>query len=407
MSELTNKKVLLGITGGIAAYKSAELLRLLTKAGAEVRVVMTNGAKLFVTPMTFQALSGHPVYDDEFQSPEDAMEHISLARWADALIIAPASTDFIAKMANGLANDLLSTIYMATKDIPVAIAPAMNNAMWLHPATRDNIKKLTQHGVHIFGPGRGEQACGESGEGRMLEPESIAEAVDSLFGTKQLAGKTIMITAGPTREAIDPVRYLSNHSSGKMGYALATAAHQMGANVILISGPVQPAPLPADIPVYRVNSAEEMFSAVRQHLARVNIFIAAAAVADYRPKLIAEDKIKKHDETLQIEFVRNPDILAEIASMKPRPFCVGFAAETEDLGTNAQEKLIRKDLDMIAANWVGTRAEADNTGFDSDDNALHVYTRENETLLRKASKTRLAKQLLELIAERYHETNTA
>ena len=408
MSELTNKKVLLGITGGIAAYKSVELLRLLTKAGAEVRVVMTAGAKQFVTPMTFQALSGHPVYDDDFQSPNDAMEHISLARWADALIIAPASTDFIAKMANGLANDLLSTIYMATTDMPMAIAPAMNNAMWQHPATQDNINTLTQRGVHILGPASGEQACGETGEGRMLEAQTIAESIDTLFGSHQFSGKTIMITAGPTREAIDPVRYLSNHSSGKMGYALAAAAHQMGADVILISGPVQSdLPLPPGITVHRVNSATEMFTAVKQHISHVNIFIGAAAVADYRPKLVAEDKIKKHDETLQIEFIRNPDILAEISRMQARPFCVGFAAETEDLVANAQNKLVRKDLDMIAANWVGSRAEADNTGFDSDENALHVYTRENETLLRKANKRRLAKQLLELISERYHETDTA
>ncbi|MDH5547949.1 MAG: bifunctional phosphopantothenoylcysteine decarboxylase/phosphopantothenate--cysteine ligase CoaBC [Gammaproteobacteria bacterium] len=407
MNELTQKKVLLGITGGIAAYKTAELVRLLVKAGAQVKVVMTQGAQQFVTATTFQALSGYPVYHDHYQSPDDGMEHISLARWADVLLIAPASTDFIAKMAHGLANDLLSTLYMATRGIPVAVAPAMNNAMWAHPANQNNITLLRAQGVHIFGPGSGDQACGETGEGRMLEAEDLANATAALFSPKILQGKTVMITAGPTREAIDPVRYLSNHSSGKMGYALARAAHDMGANVVLVSGPVSPIVLPKEIQTYRVTSAQEMFDTVRSHISRVNIFIGAAAVADYRPKTVADDKIKKHDASLEIELVRNPDILAHIAAMKPRPFCVGFAAETENLDTNAQEKLVRKDLDMIAANWVGDKAAQNNTGFDSDENALHVYTRENDTLLRKSSKQRLARQLLELIAERYHETDTA
>ena len=405
MSELTNKHILLCITGGIAAYKCPDLVRRLIENGATVRVAITSAGREFVTSKALQAVTGHPVYDDQFQSQEDGMEHISLARWADLILIAPATANCIAKLNHGIADDFVSTLCLAA-DCPIAVAPAMNQSMWSKVITQQNVSQLAARGVHIFGPGSGEQACGETGKGRMLEPLELVSLCSGLFMPRLLANKTVMITAGPTQESLDPVRFLSNHSSGKMGFALAKAASLAGANVILISGPVN-IPIPADVQYISTRTAVEMRDAVMSHVSLADIFIAAAAVSDYRPKSIAEEKIKKHDQTMQIELVRNPDILADVAAMQHRPFCVGFAAETENLDSNAQEKLERKDIDMIAANWVGDMAKDSDTGFDSDDNALHVFTRENETFLRKNSKTNLAKQLIKLIADRYYETNTA
>lgn len=405
MSSLAQKQILLGVTGGIAAYKSADLVRRLQEQGADVRVVMTRSAAEFITPMTFEALSGHPVHVGMFESGTGAMEHIELARWADTILVAPASANTLARLAHGMADDLLSTIVLAS-EAPLSLAPAMNQQMWHHPAVQANVTTLRQRGVNIFGPASGSQACGEIGEGRMLEPQQLVEALAQSFETPYLLGKRITITAGPTREDLDPVRFISNRSSGKMGYALAQAARAAGAEITLVSGPVELS-APAGVNTVNVTTAAEMADAVMQTVPQCDIFIAAAAVADYRPAKQAEQKIKKNDSEMVIELVRNRDILTEVAAHQHRPFCVGFAAETENLEANALAKLQRKQLDMIAANWVGASAEAEQTGFDSDDNALHVYTRNSDTLLRKTSKNRLARQLLKLIAEKYNETNPA
>ncbi|MDH5300933.1 MAG: bifunctional phosphopantothenoylcysteine decarboxylase/phosphopantothenate--cysteine ligase CoaBC [Gammaproteobacteria bacterium] len=405
MSQLAQKQILLGVSGGIAAYKSADLVRRLQDQGAVVRVIMSRAATEFVTPMTFEALSGHPVHVELFETGTGAMEHIELARWADAILIAPASANTLARLAHGLADDLLSTVVLASR-APLAVAPAMNQQMWAHPAVQTNIETLRQRGVQIFGPASGSQACGDVGTGRMLEPLQLVEALESCFTPPCLAGKRVTITAGPTREALDPVRFISNRSSGKMGYALAQAARAAGAEVTLVSGPVN-LPAPAGVTTLRVTSADDMAQAVLQTLPGCDIFIAAAAVADYRPAQQAEQKIKKNDSEMRLELVRNRDILTEVSTHPHRPFCVGFAAETENLQANAQAKLQRKQLDMIAANWVGASAETEQTGFDSDDNALHVYSKNSDTLLRKTSKQRLAQQLLQLIAEKYHEANPA
>ncbi|MGH1536678.1 MAG: bifunctional phosphopantothenoylcysteine decarboxylase/phosphopantothenate--cysteine ligase CoaBC [Gammaproteobacteria bacterium] len=398
---LANKNILLGVSGGIAAYKSAELVRELIRAHAHVRVVMTRSAKEFITPLTFQALSGNPVLSDEFESTETAngMDHIALARWADAVLIAPASANTIAKLTHGGADDLLSTTCLATK-APIALAPAMNQVMWANSATQDNVELLKKRGLYIFGPAAGSQACGDVGEGRMFEPHQLLLSLSNLFNTGELTGINILITAGPTREAIDPVRYISNRSSGRMGYAIANAAHDAGANVQLISGPVS-IPKPEDFPCVSVTTAEEMFAAVQNNIENQNIFISCAAVADYRPISKQPEKIKKLHDDLSVQMVRNPDIIAEVAKLKSKPFVVGFAAETRELEKYAKQKLERKRLDMIAGNDVSdTRI-----GFDSAENALEVYWTGGHCSLERDTKTKIARRLIGLIAERYASTD--
>jgi phosphopantothenoylcysteine decarboxylase/phosphopantothenate--cysteine ligase len=394
MINLSNKHILLGVSGSIAAYKSAELVRRLKDAGADVRVVLTAGGAEFVTPLTFQALSGNPVHTTLLDTEaEAAMGHIELARWADAIIVAPASANFIARLAQGRADDLLSAICLATAS-PVAIAPAMNQQMWANAATQENLRLLKARGIKQFGPGEGDQACGEIGPGRMLEAKQLAQLTADLFETGSLAGRTVLITAGPTQEAIDPVRYLSNHSSGKMGYAIAQAAAEAGAKVILISGPTALA-TPPRVERIDVRSAQQMFDTVMQHVTASDIFISTAAVADYRPVQISDQKIKKTNDTLTLELQRNPDILAEVAALKDGPFTVGFAAETENLEQHAREKLERKNLDMIAANVVG-----EGVAFESDENALLMLTAEDKQQLVTASKSVLGRQLIELVANK-------
>lgn len=395
---LTGRRILLGITGGIAAYKSAELVRGLMKSGAEVRVVMTAAATEFVTPMTLQALSGNPVRQELFDpAHEAAMGHIELARWTELVLVAPASADFMARMAAGMADDLLATICLATT-APIMLAPAMNQQMWQAPATRANAQILAQRGVTLLGPAEGEQACGEVGPGRMLEPGLLVQACHARFKQGPLSGVGITVTAGPTREALDPVRYISNHSSGKMGFAIAAAAAVMGANVRLVSGPVA-LMTPAGVERIDVESAAQMLEAVLADPG--DIFIACAAVADYRAVDVSDEKIKKDAGGLSLKLVRNPDILATVAALKEAPFTVGFAAETEKLEEHARGKLEGKGLDMIAANWVGERA--DGTGFNSDDNALHIFWQHGDLTLEKAPKTVLAQRLMDLVAERYRD----
>jgi phosphopantothenoylcysteine decarboxylase/phosphopantothenate--cysteine ligase len=396
MSALGNKRILLGVTGGIAAYKSAELVRRLREHSAEVQVVMTRAACEFVTPLTFQALSGRPVHTRLLDHDAEAgMGHISLARWSDLVLIAPASADFLARMAHGLADDLLSTLCLAA-DVPLLVAPAMNQQMWLSAPTQDNVRTLSGRGVVILGPGEGDQACGESGPGRMLEPAELVRAVEAQFHTGLLAGRKVLVTAGPTREAIDPVRYISNRSSGRMGYAVARAAQEAGADVTLVSGPVALSP-PDRVRRVAVESAEQMFREVMAGAKGADIFIAAAAVADYRCTQAADSKIKKRAGKLSLELARNPDILMQVAGLSPPPFTVGFAAETEALEANARAKLESKKLDMIAANRVGP-----GLGFDSDDNALDVYWRDGGFSLETMGKEKLARRLIRIVAERYH-----
>jgi len=396
MSHLADKKILLGITGGIAAYKSAELVRLLIKAGAEVRVVMTPAAREFVQPLTYQALSGHRVYVDLFDAEADsAMDHIELARWCDLLLVAPASADFLGKLQAGYADNLLLTLCLANRKA-LAVAPAMNQQMFANPATGDNLARLAERGVLVWGPGDGDQACGDVGLGRMLEPQQLLELTAQHFQPGSLDGVELLLTAGPTREAIDPVRYISNRSSGKMGYALAAAARRQGARVTLISGPVA-LPAPAGVERITVESALEMHDAVMQRAAKADIFIACAAVADYRVDQAAAQKIKKSDASMTLELVPNPDILAAVAALDPRPYCVGFAAETRDLEKYALAKLERKKLDLIAANAVG----AAGSGFDADSNQLEVFWQDGRLSIPRAAKTEVAKQLIALIAERY------
>lgn len=395
MNLLQNKRILLGVTGGIAAYKSVELVRRLRDRGCEVRVVMTAGAQEFIRPLTFQAVSGQPVRTHLFDNEaEAAMGHIELARWADAILIAPCSAHTLARLAQGLAEDLLSTLCLAA-DCPLAIAPAMNRIMWGKPATQENLKLLQQRGVHIFGPDSGAQACGEVGEGRMLEPLALVEAANGLFRAQSLSGRRLLITAGPTRESIDPVRFLSNHSSGKMGYALACAAAEAGADVTLVSGPVALS-APEGVRRIEVETALEMHSVVMQQAQKTDIFIACAAVADYRVAEPHASKLQKTSETLELKLVRNPDILAEVASLPAPPFTVGFAAETDKLRERALAKLKRKGVNMIAANLVGA-----GKGFAADENALQVFWPEGEREFSLMSKTKLARQLLTLIARIY------
>ncbi len=394
MYSLANKHILLGVTGSIAAYKAAELVRRLREAGAEVRVVLSAGGAEFVTPLTFQALSGHPVHSELLDTEaEAAMGHIALARWADALVVAPASANFLARLAQGRADDLLSAIGLAT-EAPVAVAPAMNRQMWASAATQGNLATLRERGVHVFGPAAGDQACGETGPGRMLEAADIARHAAELFDTGVLAGRRVLVTAGPTREAIDPVRYLSNRSSGRMGYAVAQAAAEAGAHVTLISGPTALA-TPPRVERIDVRSAQDMHAAVMARAADADIFIATAAVADYRPAAPSAQKIKKAADTLSLKLVRNPDILAEVAMLEGGPFTVGFAAETEHLLEHARDKLARKGLDMIAANPVG-----EDRGFEAEENALSVIDANGITELPRAAKPQLARRLIALVAER-------
>ncbi len=397
---MLKKKILLGVTGGIAAYKSAELIRLIIKSGAEVRVVMTTAATEFVQPLTYQALSGHRVYTDIFDAEADsAMDHIELARWADLMIVAPASADFIAKMRNGYSDNLLLTLCLASKQ-PVAIAPAMNQQMYANRATQDNIKQLASRAVLIWGPDDGEQACGDTGPGRMLEPTEIFERVAEYLSPGKLDGKNVLITAGPTREPIDPVRYISNRSTGRMGYALAQAAHQAGAGVTLVSGPVN-LDAPSGVERISVSSAIEMRDAVIERVAKVDIFIACAAVSDYRVEQVAAQKIKKTTQKIKLELIPNPDIVSEVTRLKNKPFTLGFAAETEKLEQRAIEKLQRKNLDMIAAN----RVAAEQTGFESDTNELTVIWPDGQRLLTLNDKNEIAKQLIDLVAERYNASS--
>jgi phosphopantothenoylcysteine decarboxylase/phosphopantothenate--cysteine ligase len=396
---MKGKHVLLGVTGGIAAYKAAELVRRLVERGAEVQVVMTAGAREFITATTFQALSGRPVRESLWDAAaEAAMGHIELARWADLVLVAPATADFLARLAQGRADDLLATLCLATA-APVVVAPAMNQQMWTHAATQANVATLVARGVQLLGPDSGEQACGEIGPGRLLEPLAIADLVEPmLFGPGAFAGKRVVITAGPTREAIDPVRFITNRSSGKMGYAVAAAMRAAGAEVVLVSGPVALA-APAGVRRVCVESAAQMHAAVLAELPGAHVFVGTAAVADYRPAHASDIKIKKRSEQLDIELVRTTDILAEVAAQGVKPFVVGFAAETDHVEQHALEKLERKKLDLIAANEVG-HCKA----FDCEDNALLLLWPGGRRELPQASKRDLATALVALVAERYAAT---
>jgi phosphopantothenoylcysteine decarboxylase / phosphopantothenate---cysteine ligase len=396
MPTLAGKQVLLGVTGGIAAYKAPDLVRRLREQGAEVRVVLTRSAARFVTPMTFQAVSGHPARSGLWdEAAEAAMGHIELARWAGLVLIAPATADCVARLAGGMADDLLTTVCLAT-EAPIVIVPAMNRVMWAKPATQDNLRRLATRGMTMLGPEVGDQACGETGEGRMLEPREIVAALTAAPGVAAeiLADRKVLVTAGPTREALDPVRYLTNRSSGKMGYAVAAAAARAGADTILISGPVS-LPVPAGVRAVQVETAAQMREAVQAELPGTALFIAAAAVADYRPAHPAPHKLKKHAGEMALELIRNPDILAEVAASSPRPFVVGFAAETEKVEANALLKLEHKSLDLIAANKVGS-----DCGFDRDENALLVLWKNGREDLGCGTKSELAERLIGLIAER-------
>ena len=390
--ELQGKRIVLGVTGGIAAYKAAELVRLLGKDGVDVQVAMTGGAAHFVTPTTFQALSGKPVFADQWDARmPNAMAHIDLSREADLIVVAPASADFVARVAHGLADDLLATMVLA-RDCPLLLAPAMNRQMWENPATRRNVAQLAADGVHILGPASGEQACGEVGAGRMLEPEEIVEEVVAFFTPKVLAGRKVLITAGPTFEAIDPVRGITNRSSGRMGYAVARAARHAGAAVTLVSGPVG-FPAPQGVDRIDVISALDMHAAVMARAAGADIFVAVAAVADYRVARAAEDKFKKDAGGLPpLELVENPDILAEVATLKDGPFCVGFAAESRNLEEFAQAKRRRKNIPLIAGNLV-------QDGFGGADNRLVLFDDQGAHPLTPAPKTVLARRLVEHIAD--------
>jgi len=396
--------VLLGVTGGVAAYKSPDLVRRLTERGCDVQVVMTRGARQFVTPITFQAVSGRPVRDELWdEAAESAMGHIELARWADVVLVAPATAHFIGSLAAGLAGDLLTTICLATA-APVVIAPAMNRQMWASAAVQANCRLIAERGIRILGPAPGEQACGEHGMGRMLEPVAIAEALADVVGRRApgpLQGVRTLITAGPTREPIDPVRYITNRSSGKMGFAIAAAARAAGAEVVLVSGPVA-LKTPPGVRRIDVETAEEMYRAVHAEIPGTDLFIACAAVSDYRPQHAATEKIKRSEPEMRLDLVRSPDTLASVAALPNPPFTVGFAAETQNVTQHALEKLERKKLDMIAANKVGP-----DCGFDRETNELTVFWRGGEMHIGEASKDVLAERLIALIAERYREARAS
>ena len=404
MNRLSGKHIILGITGGIAAYKSAELTRRLRDAGAQVRVIMTKGATEFITPLTFQALSGNPVHTDLLDEKAEAgMGHIELARWADAILIAPASANTIARLAQGRADDLLTAVCLAS-EAPLAIAPAMNRVMWDDVATQNNLNTLQQRGYHQFGPASGAQACGETGEGRMLEVPELIESLAGLFKSGALQGINVLITAGPTYEPIDPVRFIGNRSSGRMGFAIAQAAREAGANVTLVSGPCH-LPTPEDVRRIDVETAVEMHDAVMREIHANKVFISAAAVADYRPKVSSDQKMKKQAAELSVELERTEDILAAVAARTPHPYVVGFAAETENLEENARTKLHNKSLDMIAANRVGKNENAQDIGFNSEYNALHLFWPNGDQLLEQARKSTLARQLIKIIARHYNKQN--
>lgn len=398
---LHGRRILLGVSGGIAAYKAAELTRRLIESGADVQVVMTQGAKHFVGAATFQALSGRPVRDSLWDAQaESAMGHIELARWPDLVLIAPATADLIARLAGGRADDLLTTLALAS-DRPLAIAPAMNRLMWSHAATQDNVAKLAARGVHILGPGAGFQACGEVGEGRMREPLDLRDDLARLLASGPLAGRHAVLTAGPTREPLDPVRFITNRSSGKQGYALALALAQLGARVTLISGPTNLA-TPPGVTRVNVETAQQMCEVALSAAKDADLFVGAAAVADYRPAELAAEKIKKKDADLALRLVRNDDILVRVRTAYPDLFMVGFAAETEKLEAHAREKLVRKSLDLIAANWVGN-----GRAFDQDHNQLSVFWKDGCRELAQAGKDILAHELAALILERFHSTPRA
>ncbi|HEV2613190.1 MAG TPA: bifunctional phosphopantothenoylcysteine decarboxylase/phosphopantothenate--cysteine ligase CoaBC [Gammaproteobacteria bacterium] len=382
---LNNKKILLGITGGIAAYKCPELVRLLTQAGAIVRTVLTENAEKFVAPLTLEVLANQT---------ETPMAHIDLARWADVILIAPATANFIAKLAHGFADDLLSTLCLATT-APIIVAPAMNQQMYLNQFTQENLNKLTNHNITIWGPDSGIQACGEIGPGRLLEPETLFANLNNFFAPKLLANKNIMITAGPTQEALDPVRYITNYSSGKMGYALAEAALQAGANVTLISGPTNLSSSP-NINKINIITAEDMHKAVLENIENQHIFISAAAVSDYKAENISQHKIKKSADNLTLNLTKNIDILKAISTLDKKPITIGFAAETENLIENAKQKLFAKKLDMIIANQVGKEL-----GFNTDDNHVSIITSQNITELAKSSKKQLAQQIMGIIQKTF------
>ncbi|MBP6710239.1 MAG: bifunctional phosphopantothenoylcysteine decarboxylase/phosphopantothenate--cysteine ligase CoaBC [Propionivibrio sp.] len=394
--ELSGKRITLGVTGGIAAYKAAELVRLLVKLGATVRVVMTEAATRFVTPVTFQALSGNLVFADQWD-PRIAnnMPHIELSREADLILVAPASADFLAKLTHGLADDLLSTLALA-RNCPLLVAPAMNLQMWNNPATQRNVATLRGDGITLLGPASGEQACGETGQGRMIEPEEIVEDLVAHFQPKRLAGKRVLMTAGPTFEAIDPVRGITNLSSGKMGFALARAARESGAEVTLVCGPVSQT-TPRGVTRINVTGALEMHAEVMRRAAGQTVFIGVAAVADYRPANPSVEKIKKDGSAApQIELVQNPDILAEVAALPEPPFCVGFAAESQNLTAYAQKKRIAKKIPLIVGNLI-------QDGFGGDDNKLALFDDTGETRLPPAAKIELARALIAHIAKMLDE----
>ncbi len=408
MASLSGKRILLGISGGIAAYKCAELTRRLIERGAEVRVVMTTAAKEFITPLTMQAVSGHPVADSLLDpAAEASMGHIELAKWADIVLIAPATADLIARMAAGMGNDLLSTLVLAT-DSPIAVSPAMNQQMYSNIATQENIATLSRRGMNIWGPAAGQQACGDVGMGRMLEPMDLVHLCEDFFHTndkKPLQGHSLLITAGPTREALDPVRYISNHSSGKMGFAIADAAAKLGAKVTLVSGPVNLA-TPDNVERIDIESADQMHNAVMNTAKAHTIFIACAAVADFRPSLVSEQKLKKtsNDDGMTIHMVKNPDIVASVAAMtEKRPFTVGFAAETQDVEKYSRGKLERKNLDMICANDVSIKGQ----GFNSDNNALHLYWKNGDKALPLTTKSELGKTIILEVVERLETIRSA
>ena len=398
MCNLSNKRIIVGVTGGIAAYKSAEIVRRLQDRGADVRVVMTPGAEEFIRPLTMQALSGHPVHCGLLDEKAEAgMGHIELARWADLLLIAPATADFIATMVHGRADNLLAAIYLATPAL-VAVAPAMNQGMWRHPASLDNVEKLNQRGVTIIGPDSGIQACGDTGPGRMEQPDTIINQASDMFTSKSLQGKKVVITAGPTREALDPVRYISNHSSGKMGYALATAALDAGADVVLISGPVNLS-IPERCQYLSVISANDMLLASLEYAKKADIFIATAAVADYRAVSIAENKIKSDSDVLTINFEKNPDIVSTVATANESLFVVGFAAESTDVENYAKGKLKTKGLNAIIANDISRL----DIGFNSDDNEVSWIDTDSSITFSKRSKTQLSRDLIAQIAHKYND----
>lgn len=404
--KLTNRRILVGVSGGIAAYKSAELVRRLIELGADVRVTMTKAAQEFITPLTLQALSGKPVSTELLDTDaEAAMGHIELARWADLILIAPASADVISRLAQGSGNDILTTICLARR-CPLAIAPAMNQAMWHNSATQKNLATLKAHDIHQFGPGKGEQACGDVGFGRMSEPSDLALEICNVFTTRSLEGKTVVITAGPTREAIDPVRYISNHSSGKMGYALAKASADAGANTILISGPTA-LKTPEHVRRIDVISADEMYQAsmdaVYNSSNHCDIFIASAAVADFKPVEVAAQKIKKNNrDNMIIEMIKNPDIVATIAAQANAPLTVGFAAETQKLIEHAKSKLIKKQLDLVIANDVSNT----DIGFDSDNNAITIVTKNDVFNILEKPKTQIAGDIISYIAANIDELSS-